>query len=395
MRDVWIRGAAMTPFGTYRQRSARDLAEEAVTAALADARLEPHDVQAALVGNAAEGLLSGQESVRGQVLLRRTGLLGVPMVNVDNGCATGSTALHLGWQAIASGAHDCVLVLGWEKPCHADRARPLQALNASADLSDLAEVFGDEGEEGEGGQVRSVFAQLYGSFAAGSGGERFSREGLALVAVKNHQHGALNVCACFPRPVTVGEVLGSPVVAGPLTSMMCAQLSDGAACLVLSAHRARGHGRGVRLAASVLTSGRGDDRRRPTALRRAIREASEEAGAGVEDMDVMELHDATSVAELSAYEDLGLCAPGEAERLLRERVTWLGGRRPVNPSGGMLARGHPMGATGAAQVVELTWQLQGRCGQRQVPGARLALAQNLGGWVGSDAAACSIHVLES
>jgi len=387
MRDVWIRGVSMTRFGKHLERPARELAEDAVRGALLDADVEPHNVQAAFVGNAADGLMSGQESIRGQVVLRRTGLMGVPLVNVENGCATASTALHLGWQAVAGGMHDCVLVLGWEKLCSEDPAMPLVALNASMDLTDLAEVFaGDEG--------RSAFVNLYGAFASGIAQERFSRESLALVSVKNHQHGSFNPCARYPRTVTVEEVLASRPMSGPLTVLMCAKLSDGAAGLLLSASPPPTGQAGVRIAASALSSGRGDDLRRPTAVRRAVREATEAAGMGLEDMDVVELHDATSVAELALYEQVGLCRPGDAERLLRDRVTWLGGRQPVNTSGGMLARGHPMGATGLAQVVELALQLQGRCGARQVPGARRGLAQNVGGWVGSDVAACCVHVLE-
>ena len=390
MRDVWIRGVGMTRFGRHLERSGRELAEEAARSALRDADMEPHDVQAAIVGNAADGLMSGQESIRAQVVLRHTGLMGVPMVNVDNGCATGSTALHMGWQAVASGMHDCVLVLGWEKLCHEDRARSLVALNATVDLGELAEVFGADRLHD-----RSAYADLYGSFATGSGMDRFSREDLALVSVKNHQHGALNPCARYPQAVTIEEVLKAPQRAGPLTTLMCAQLSDGAAALVLSGSAARGGaGPGVRIEASVLVSGRGDDLRRPTAVQRAVRQATEQAGAGLEDMDLVELHDGTAVAELALYEELGMCRAGEAERLVRDRVTWLGGALPVNTSGGLLARGNTMGATGAAQAIELFYQLQGRCGRRQVPGARLAMALNLGGWVGADAAACGIHVLQ-
>src|SRR5262245_7728217 len=209
MRDVWIRGVAMTRFGKHLDRSGRELAEEVVECALRDAGLEPHQVQAAYVGNAADGLMSGQESIRAQVVLRRTGLMGVPMVNVENGCATGATALHVAWQAVAAGMHDCVLVLGWEKLCHEDRHWPLRALNATTDLGELAEVFGaDPSPE------RSAFADLYASFATGDGRDRFSVEDLALVSVKNHQHGALNPCARYPQPVTIEEVLSSDRRAG-------------------------------------------------------------------------------------------------------------------------------------------------------------------------------------
>jgi acetyl-CoA acyltransferase len=394
MDEVRIRGAAMTRFGKHIDRSARDLVEEAVGAALKDAEVEPGDVQAAFVGNAVGGLMSGQESIRAQVVLRRTGLMGVPMVNVENACASSSTALHLGWQAVAAGMYDCVAVLGFEKLYDQDKAKSFRAFNASMDLQELAEKFGPGAGEG-----KSVFMDLYASMAGGGGelpaGDE-DEEALALVSVKNHHHGTLNPYSQYREEVTVEEVLNSRRVAGPLTLLMCSPLSDGAACLILASPRfARGRPGGVRIAASVLVSGRGDDLTKPGAVERASARAYETAGAGPEDFDVVELHDATAVAELHLYEELGLCGPGEAARLVRDRVTWLGGRLPVNPSGGLLSRGHPIGATGAAQAVELAWQLEGRCGGRQVPDARLALAQNAGGWVGTDAAACCVHVLQA
>lgn len=394
MNEVWIRGAAMTRFGKHLERTARDLVEEAVAGALADAEIEPRAVQAAYVGNAVSGLMSGQESIRGQVVLRHTGLMGVPIVNVENACASSSTALHLGWQAIASGMSDCVVVVGYEKLYDQDKAKSFRAFNASMDLAELEGRFGSSA-----GQSRSVFMDLYASFSD-EADERSADdaatdpEALALVSVKNHHHGALNPFSQYRDEVTVEQVLGARPVAGPLTLLMCSPLSDGAACLVLTS-RASAHGRagGVRIAASVLTSGRGDDATAPTAVRRATARAAEMAGAGPTDLDVVELHDATAIAELHLYEELGLCGPGEASRLVRDRVTWLGGQLPVNPSGGLLSRGHPIGATGAAQIVELAWQLEGRCGERQVADATVALAQNAGGWVGTDAAACAVHVL--
>jgi acetyl-CoA acyltransferase len=387
MRDVWIRGAAMTRFGKHVGRTARELVEEAVAGALTDAGMEAQDVQCVFVGNAASGLLDGQESIRGQVVLRHTGLLGTPIVNVENADASSSTALHLGWQAVAGGAHDCVVVLGYEKLDHVDRARSFRAINATMDLTELADVFGPEARD-----ERSVMMDLYGATSGGDGNERFPRELLAEVSVKNHYHGSLNPCAHYQEALTAEQVLASRVVAGPLTRLMCAPFSDGAACLVLCAG---GPPRtpGVRIAASMLSSGRGDDMRRPAAAVQVGRDAYERAGVGPEDLDVVELHDGTSVGELLIYERLGLCPDGEAERLMRERTTWLGGRLPVNPSGGLMARGHPLGATGAAQVVELVWQLQGRCGARQVPSPRVALAHNVGGWIGTDLGCVCVHVL--
>jgi acetyl-CoA acetyltransferase len=388
MREVWIRGAAMTRFGKHVGRSARELVEEAVAGALADAVIGPADVQGVFVGNAAAGMLGGQESIRGQVVLRNTGLLGAPIVNVENADASSSTALHLGWQAVAGGARDCVVVLGYEKFDHLDRARSWRALNATMDLTELADVFGPDARE-----ERSIM-DLYGASAGGEDNERFSPELLAEVSVKNHYHGSLNPCAHHQEPLTVEQILASRVVAGPVTRLMCAPFSDGAACLVLCAGGAgRSREPGVRIASSVLGSGRGDDVGRPQSVTETGRAAYERASVGPEDLDVIELHDGTAVGEMVVYERLGLCPKGESERLVRERATWLGGRLPVNPSGGLLARGHPLGATGAAQVVELVWQLRGRCGARQVPAARVALAQNIGGWVGTDVGSVCVHVL--
>src|SRR5215467_6329383 len=376
----------MTRFGKQMERSSRDLAEEVVAGVLRDADLQPRDIDACYVGNAVSGLMTGQESIRGQVVLRNTGLLGVPIVNVESACASSSPALYLGRQAIAAGQHECVLVLGYEKLYDEDRQKSFRAFNASMDLEEMQRRFP------RGGEGRSVFMDLYASFseqAPVDGGSDV--EALGMVSVKNHHHGALNPLSQFQEEVSLEKVLGSRRIAGPLTLLMCSPLSDGAAALVLSSRPP--NGARVRVAASVLVSGRGDDRSRPDAVTRAAGLAFERAGLGPEDLDVIELHDATAIAELQLYEELRLCGQGEAARLVLDRVTWLGGTLPVNPSGGLLARGHPIGATGAAQVVELTWQLQGRCERRQVPDAKVGLAQNAGGWVGTDAAACAVHVL--
>ena len=389
MRDVWVRGAAMTAFGKHIDRTARDLVEEAVAGALADAELTAHDVQAVYVGNAVAGAIGGQESMRGQVVLRRTGLMGVPIVNVENADASGSTALHLAWQAVAHGACDCAVAIGYEKFDHQDRARSFRAVNASMDLSELSDVFGPQGP-----QERSVLLDLAGALSWGDGSDRFDVEPLALVAVKNHYHASMNPCAHYRQVLTVDQVKAARPIAGPLTRLMCAPLSDGAACTVVcSGDFHRGRRGGAKIAASVLRSGRGDDLRVPMTLRAAARHAYETAGLGPEDIDLAEVHDVTAIAELFVCAELGFCRREEAARLVLDRTTWLGGRMPVNPSGGLLARGHPLGATGIAQVVELTWQLEGRCGQRQVASARAGLADNIGGWIGSDIGAGVIHIL--
>ena len=221
-----------------------------------------------------------------------------------------------------------------------------------------------------------------------------TREQMALVSVKNHYHGSLNPYAQYREEVTLEEVLQSRQVVGPLTVLMCSPLGDGAAAaLIVSDAFARSKGlKGPRVDASVLVSGRGDDHAMTPSIRRAAAQAYEMAGIGPEDVDMAEVHDAVAPAEITIYEDLRFCAPGDGPKLLEDGVTWLGGKLPVNTSGGLLARGHPIGATGLGQIVEVVWQLQGKAGKRQVENCKVGLTQNGGGHIGFDAAAMTIHL---
>jgi acetyl-CoA acetyltransferase len=380
----------MTRFGNHAGRTARDLVEEVVKQGLCEAGLTTNHVQAAYVGNAVAGLISGQESMRAQVVLRHTGLMGRPMVSVENAGASGGTALHLAWQAVAYGVYDCVLAIGYEQLDHEDRAKLRRSVNAGMDLAELRELFGPDDSR----ERRSAMERLGGAVSQGDGRDLYEAEVLALVAVKNHLHASLNPCAHRREAVTVEQVLAAEPVAGPLTELMSACPSDGAACVVLCAADVRSaRPGGARVAASVLLSGRGDDLRKPWSLREAARQAYEQAGVGPEDLHLVELHDSTATSELHQYGQLGLCAQEDTVRMVRERTTCLGGRLPVNPSGGLLGRGHAFGASGLAQVVELAWQLEGRCGRRQVESARVGLANNAGGWLGWDVGAQTVHIL--
>jgi len=222
-------------------------------------------------------------------------------------------------------------------------------------------------------------------------------EDFARIAVKNQANGKLNPKAQYGGDITVEEVLASRVISGPLTLLMCSPIGDGSAAIVLcSEEAARRLGADtVRVRATALVSGRDRTPDEPGAVERAVAKAYEMAGVGPEDLDVLEVHDAAAPAELMIYEELGLCGPGEGPKLLASGETALGGRVPVNPSGGLLAKGHPIGATGCAQLVELADQLRGRCGARQVDGARVALAENGGGFLGTDPAALVITVLST
>jgi len=390
----------MTRFGKYLDRGLRDLAEEAVRNAVQDAGLDIQEIHAAYVSNSVAGLITGQEAIRGQVMLRHTGLMGVPIVNVENACASASTAFHLAWMAVASGMYDCALALGVEKLSDPDKAKSLRAFNSAVDVSELAAIEKQLGRGGAEAKDRSLFMDLYLSMlnpgASDSQGAvgGITREQMALVSVKNHYHGSLNPYAQYREEVTLEEVLQSRQVVGPLTVLMCSPLGDGAAAaLIVSDAFARSKGlKGPRVDASVLVSGRGDDHAMTPSIRRAAAQAYEMAGISPEDVDMAEVHDAVAPAEITIYEDLRFCAPGDGPKLLEDGVTWLGGKLPVNTSGGLLARGHPIGATGLGQIVEVVWQLQGKAGKRQVENCKVGLTQNGGGHIGFDLAAMAVHL---
>jgi acetyl-CoA acyltransferase len=394
MRKAVIGGTGITPFGKFLDSGVRPLAERAVADALKDAAVGIDDIEMVFFGNAAGGLLTGQECVRGQVALRHTGLLGKPIVNVENACASSSTAFRLAHMAVASGAAEIVLALGAEKMSNDDRTKPIKALESAADLDELAELQRRISPDGAG--TGSVFMDLYASVArnymteSGATAEDFAR-----VSVKQRHAGALNPIAQFRADVDVAEVLASRMIADPITLMMCSSIGDGAAALVvMSAEAAQKRDiLPVEILACEIRSGQGDDPKAPPVATAASRAAFEAAGLGPEDLDVVELHDAAAPAEYILSEQLGLCRPGEAISLLRSGRTSLGGDMPINPSGGLISKGHPIGATGAAQLVELADQLRGRAGARQAEGARIALAENGGGWIGNDAATATVTIL--
>jgi acetyl-CoA acyltransferase len=403
MRDVVVAGVGMTRFGKFLNRGVRSLAEEAVGSALADAGVEPAGVQVAFFSNAVGGLITGQEMIPGQAALRRTGLLGVPVFNVENACASASSAFHLAWMTVASGMNDVALAVGAEKLTHPDKAVSFRAIGTAVDLEQLQELAaGSEGGGGDGPpqdggrEKRSFFMDVYATMAReymrSSGA---TVEDFAEVSAKNHLHGTLNPYAQYREAVSRQDVLASREIAGPLTLLMCSPIGDGAAAAVLCAPQAArrlGVTNPVGVRASVVVSGRDREPGEETAVERAAELAYEAAGIAPADLDVVEVHDAAAPAELMVYEELGLCGKGGGPSLLASGATRLGGRQPVNPSGGLLSKGHPIGATGIGQIVEVVWQLRGQAGDRQVDGARVGLTENGGGFLGTDPAAMSVHV---
>ena len=411
MRKVAVVGAGMTKFGKHIDRNLKDLGREAVELAMKEAGVEMPAIEAAIVGNATAGLITGQEMIRAQVILRDMGFGDIPMINTENACASSSTAFHLAWLYVASGMYDCVLALGVEKLYHEDKRRSFQAIGSAVDMTAFAELkkktaergraAGETaGDGGEGaGEKRSMFMDFY---AAGAR-EHMKRYGttavqFAKIAVKSHQNASLNPYAQYREVYSVEDILAAPMVAEPLTRLMCSPIGDGAAALILcSEEKARQlTTKPVWVTASILGSGKDRAPGEPGVTTRMVNKAYALAGVGPEDLDVIELHDASAPAELMEYEELGLCKMGEGGRLIEDGITALNGKIPVNPSGGLLSKGHPIGATGCAQLTEIFWQLRGDAGDRQVKDgkAKIGMTQNGGGMMRGEAAAMTIHILE-
>ncbi|MGV0617933.1 thiolase family protein [Mycolicibacterium elephantis] len=396
MRDVYIVGVGMTPFRRKPETTLRALATGAVAEAVRDANITMAEVDTVYFANAAHGLIHGQEMIRGQVALHESGLTGQAVVNVENACASGSTAAHLACTAVASEAVDVALVVGAEQMSHPDRSRSLAAIGTAVDIGEVETLRTKLHSETGSASSRSLFMDIYADQA-----RRYldstaaTAQDFAELTVKNRGHAALNPFAQRRDALTVDEVLASRSIAGPLTLPMCSPIGDGAAALVVASRGVaeRSPAPLVRVVASCLVSGQTDGAS-PSAERRAANAAYASAGIGPEDVDVIELHDAAAPAELTILEELGTCPPGEAVHLSRSGATRLGGRIPVNTSGGLVSRGHPLGATGCAQLVELVTQLRGTAGPRQVAGARIGLAENAGGHLGPDPAAVCVTMVQ-
>jgi len=380
---VDVVGAGMHPFGRFPDAALKDLVRLAVVRALDDAGIGVKDIDAVFSANAMAGVLQGQEQVRGQSVMREVGIERVPIVNVENACASGSTALRQAVLAIREGSVDVALVVGFEKMFVGDLDRSLDALESAADLDVVA---------GLGLQFTAVYAlRLQRAIAAG----RISERSLLDATVKSHDNGALNPDAQHRKRFTAEEIAASREIASPLTLLMCSSICDGAAALVVAREGAVRVGTPIAIRASAAASGftRTSDDEPPIAAV-AAQAAYAQAGVGPHDIDVAEVHDAVAPGELLYYEQLGFCESGGADELLASGATAIGGRIAVNTSGGLCSRGHPTGATGIAQVVELVTQLRGAAGPRQSGRPRLALAQNSGGWYEGDSAACNVHILE-
>ncbi len=387
MRKIAICGAGMTPFGKFPHASIKEIGRQAVWKALLDTRLKPSDIQKVYCGNALSGAITGQEMILGHVIMRAAGLTGIPILTIENACSSGSSAFTEACMAVAGGFYDRVLVLGVEKLTGSNTAHVVKAMSSATDV---------ELEAGYGLIFPSAFAllarkhmEVYGST---------SRD-LAAISVKNHNNGALNPNAQHKDKYSIDDILNSRMIADPLRLLDCCPISDGAAAVIICpADQAKKYtDQPVYVAASVMTTGQylqTNDLCSFPVNQRAAQQAYEMAGIGPEDVDLAEVHDCFTVAELLHYEDLGFCAKGEGPKLVREGATELGGRIPVNVSGGLLAKGHPVGATGVAQLVEITSHLRANAGERQVHGAKVGLTLCNGGFMQGEPCVATVNILK-
>ncbi|WP_455834193.1 thiolase family protein [Pseudarthrobacter siccitolerans] len=396
MNDVYIIGVGMTPFAKHWNRTLRSLATEATQQGLKDAGIAAEEVDYTFFSNAVGGLVTGQETIRGQVALRDTGLLGSTIVNVENACASGSSAAHLAWMTVASGQSQYALAVGAEKLTHTDKSVSFRAFASGVDLD---EVAGDDYTKdrlaiaiGDGNHSRfmEIYAEKARKLMERAG---LTQEDFAQVVVKSREFAALNERAQFRSRLTVEEVLSTREIVWPLTLPMCSPIGDGAAAVVLGNKEAaiKAGGPLVRVRATTIASGQVDVE---SSIGATVSRAYDMASVEPTDLDVVEVHDAAAPAELEFYESLQLTTADRLREYLRSGTTGLGGDVYVNSSGGLLAKGHPVGASGCAQLVELTEQLKGRSGARQHPNARVGMAVNAGGAIGEDSAAIGVTVLE-
>jgi len=411
MTNVYIVGSAITPLGKHLHKSVKELTRESVDAALADAELPMQAIEAAWFCNTRQGALEGQHGIRGQCALRAYGFENIAIANTDNACCSSSSGLVQAFAGIASGMYDVALVVGTEKMNFPEkRAEMFEAFKGSwdreladqhlADLLAMGAGMEIPADVANAGGERSVFMDIYAAQARFHM-HRFgtTQRQIAAVAAKNHWHSQFNPDAQYRTSMSVEDVLADKLIAWPMTRSMCAPMSDGSGALILASETALarwGAKRAIRIRGIALNSGtaRTPEQYDRHLTRLTADKAYEMAGVEPEDISVAEVHDASAIAEIVQAENLGFCAYGDGGKLAESGESRLGGKRPINVSGGLLSKGHPIGATGAIQIHELVTQLRGEAGARQVPNARLALAENGGGFYGLEEAACVVTILE-
>lgn len=409
MKDIYIVGVGMTPFGRLLDRSVYDMVGEAVGLALKDAGCAAADIGSAFYGTLTNGQFQGQTAIPGPIAMRRLGIEGVPVFTVENACASGSSAFNLATMALRAGSCDIALAVGAEKMNIPDKAKMFSAFDGGWDVSTVAQnkatlmAMGDGVVPPPGSMSErpySVFMDVYAALCRhhmktyGT-----TQRQIAAVAAKNHQHSVHNPLSQYREPCTIEQVLAAPPISYPLTLLMCSPISDGAAAVVLcnadGLKRLGGAGaRAVRVLASVVQTGstRGLDEPRKIVAHLAAVKAYSQAGVSPGDVDVAEVHDATAMGEILNAESLMLAPFGEGGPAAERGDFTVGGRIPINPSGGLESKGHPIGATGLGQIHELVTQLRGEAGKRQVDNARIAIQENGGGLYGIEEAVVAVSI---
>jgi acetyl-CoA acetyltransferase len=410
MEEVYVVGTGMTRFGRLLDMDVRAMACDAVMGALLDAGIPSGALTAAFFANASQGHMEGQHMIRGQVALRSMGISGIPVVNVENACASGSSAFTLAVNHLRAGAGDVALAIGAEKMFSTDRDRMFSVFDSAWDVANAEQVKARLLALGAGVAVPdgttstkpySAFMDVYAAFSRAHM-KRFgsTQRQLAAVSAKNHCHSVHNPLSQYRLAYSVEEVLAAAPITYPLTLPMCSPISDGAAAAVLCTKAALKKWnidpkRAIRVLASIVHTGsdRDDSQFDQHCTALAAKRAYELAGVGPQDVSVAEVHDATAMGEIIQVENLGFCEFGDGGLIAERGETSIGGRIPVNPSGGLESKGHPVGATGLAQIYELVMQLRGEAGARQVENARIALAENGGGLHGIEEAVACITIL--
>lgn len=410
MTKVYIVGVGMTRMGKFTESSVKSLTQEAVTEALSDAGLKAGDIQSAFFSNACQSHMEDQLMIRGEIALRSMGIEGISVVNVENACASASTAFSMASQFLRAGDGDMVLAIGAEKMFSQDKARMFSVFDGGWDVAQVEQNKEHLLALGEGVEVPpgtmsekpySVFMDVYAAFCRlhmktfGT-----TQRQIAAVAAKNHTHSVENEKSQYRDAYTVDQIMHAPPIAYPLTLPMCAPISDGAAAAILVSEEGLkrlglSRDRAIEVRASIVRSGstRSADAFDQHITAKAARQAYEIAGISPSDVSVAEVHDATAMGEIIQVENLGLVPLGEGGPASERGDTSIGGRVPVNPSGGLESKGHPIGATGLGQIYELVGQLRGECGSRQVENAKVAIAENGGGLIGLEEAVAAITIL--
>lgn len=413
MRNVYIIGSDTVRYGKYLTTSHRELTAMTVRACLEDAGITKDDLDSVYFGNCLWGHTNGQHSIRGHLAMRELGIDSIPITNVEAACSTGSLCLHMAYKDILTGLYECSLAVGVEKVLSPDKAKSLSAFNTFVDNEHFDQVFEKyngwldanlktpvpEYEQ----KARSPFMDIYGGLARHHM-ERYGTtiEQLAIAASKNHFHSSLNPKAQYQFEVPVEKVLSDYIVSWPLTRSMCAPVGDGASSAIVCSEEflkklpPETQKRAIKICASVYVSGDDTDLDcRPNANQKAAQKAYAMAGIGPEDISLAEVHDATIIGEIMQIENMGFCPVGEGGPFTESGATRLGGKLPVNVSGGLVSRGHPVAASGLGMIYELVTQLRHEAGARQVENAKFALCENGGGMIAFREAAVAITILSS